>query len=85
MEAVRAEVVELSAELSVVSSVLVSHLPHAVVVVQQADVLLLDHLDESCQPPGQLGALVREGVQAVLDKHPGVVVLSVGPACIEQQ
>ena len=41
VEAVRTEVVELSAELSVVSSVLVSHLPHAVVVVQQADVQLL--------------------------------------------
>ena len=42
------------------------HLSHAVIVVQKADVLLLDHLDEVGQRPRQLAAPVNEAVHAVL-------------------
>lgn len=46
------------------------HLTHAVVVVQQADVLRLDHLDEAGQSPSQLAAPVDEAVHAVLNVKP---------------
>ena len=42
------------------------YLSHAVIVVQKADVLLLDHLDEVGQRPRQLAAPVNEAVHAVL-------------------
>ena len=57
---------QVCSQLSVVGPVLMSHLSHAVVVVQEADVLLLDHLDEGGQGPGQLAAPVNEAVNAVL-------------------
>ena len=61
------------------------HLSHAVVVVEETDVLLLDDVDEGVEVPGEAGALVSKGVHGELDKHPGVIILVVGPACTSLQ
>ena len=58
-----------------------TNLSHAVVVVEETDVLLLDDVDEGVEVPGEVGAFVSKVVHSELDKHPGVIVLLVGPAC----
>ena len=51
-----------------------NHLSHLVVVVQQADVLLLYDRDEIRQPPRQFGASISEAVHAVLNVKPGLQI-----------
>ena len=58
-----------------------TNLSHAVVVVEETDVLLLDDVEEGVEVPGEACALVSKGVHGELDKHPGVIILVVGPAC----
>ena len=51
-----------------------THLSHLVVVVQQADVLLLYDRDEIRQPSRQFGASISEAVHAVLNVKPGLQI-----------
>ena len=57
-----------------VYNIFMTHLSHLVVVVQQADVLLLYDRDEIRQPPRQFGASISEAVHAVLNVKPGLQI-----------
>ena len=56
------------------SAYIYNHLSHLVVVIQQADVLLLYDCDKIGQLSRQFGASISEAVHAVLNVKPGLQI-----------
>ena len=63
------------------SAYIYNHLSHLVVVIQQADVLLLYDCDKIGQLSRQFGASISEAVHAVLNVKPGLQIYWARPAC----